>query len=334
MKTSETITKIAAAISKAQSKFKDVAKSGENAYDRYKYAQLEDYRDAVVAGLGECELAVITTVDNVIPCEPRTTKNGGVEQVVRVHLTQRIIHSSGEWIETECFGEGQDRSDKAIYKAITGARKYAMCSALNLATSDDPEGDEDKQPPAPTKPKAQAQKPPAQEKPKTPPPAAGTAAPSSQTSNQAQAKKEESAVPPAQTEKKLRFYVCHKCRKVSSADMQMVTCACGSNQIEEVPTFKDGKALAEKLAQTPPTEAAAPAQTSTEPKVDHAILRRINGYMGTLGLTTLEEKKDLAEMIVGHPLVVASDMTAAEGATVVTKLEQMIANSQNQQEAA
>jgi uncharacterized protein YunC (DUF1805 family) len=144
MKTSEGIAKISDALAKAQGLFNGVAKSGKNEYDRYKYANLEDYRDAIVEGLRACSLSIITSVDQVIPCEPRTTKNGGAEQVVRVHLTQRISHSSGEWIETECYGEGQDRSDKAIYKAITGARKYALCSALNLATSDDPENDGNK----------------------------------------------------------------------------------------------------------------------------------------------------------------------------------------------
>ena len=160
MNTSNTIDKIAHALAQAQASFKDVAKSKENTYDRYRYAQLEDYRDAIVAGLGTFGLSITTSVDEITRLEDRPTKNGGTEHAVQVKLTQRIIHESGEWIETVVYGEGQDRGDKAIYKAITGARKYGLAAALNLATSDDPENDD--QPP---KPKQQAQPPAAKQPP-------------------------------------------------------------------------------------------------------------------------------------------------------------------------
>src|SRR5690606_11890286 len=44
----------------------------------------------------------------------------------------RSIHSSGE---------GQDAGDKAVYKAIRGARKYALMKAFMSPTGDGPEGD-------------------------------------------------------------------------------------------------------------------------------------------------------------------------------------------------
>lgn len=146
MNTSSTIDKIARALAQAQAAFKDVAKSKENTYDRYRYAQLEDYRDAIVAGLGNAGLSIATSIEEVVRLEDRQTKNGGTEHAVMVRMSQRIIHDSGEWIETTVYGEGQDRGDKAIYKAITGARKYGLASALNLATSDDPEGDDQPRP--------------------------------------------------------------------------------------------------------------------------------------------------------------------------------------------
>jgi hypothetical protein len=58
-----------------------------------------------------------------------------------VKVAVRILHESGEWVEASAWGEGQDRGDKAVYKAITGARKYGVASALGLATTDDPEDD-------------------------------------------------------------------------------------------------------------------------------------------------------------------------------------------------
>lgn len=43
------------------------------------------------------------------------------------------------------YGEGRDRGDKAPYKALTGALKYALIQTFLIATGDDPEheGSED-----------------------------------------------------------------------------------------------------------------------------------------------------------------------------------------------
>ena len=54
----------------------------------------------------------------------------------------RLSHAeSGEWIEIDIIGEGYDRGDKAVYKAITGARKYGLACLFDLVTTDDPETD-------------------------------------------------------------------------------------------------------------------------------------------------------------------------------------------------
>lgn len=150
MKSSESLAKLAPALTKAQAEFKGVAKSGRNTFDKYDYANLEDYVHAVRGVLASHGLSLLSSSEEIIPLEDRTTKNGGCEHAVRVKLTTRIVHESGEWIETSSCGEGQDRADKAVYKAITGARKYALASALNLATTDDPEQDDDHEP-APVK---------------------------------------------------------------------------------------------------------------------------------------------------------------------------------------
>ena len=142
MTSSESLSKIAPALTKAQAAFKAVAKSGQNTYDRYSYACLEDYVRAVKPILSAHGLSVLSSAEEVVNLEDRATKNGGKEHAVRVKLNIRIIHESGEWVEASAWGEGQDRADKAVYKAITGARKYGLASALGLATSDDPEADE------------------------------------------------------------------------------------------------------------------------------------------------------------------------------------------------
>jgi hypothetical protein len=46
---------------------------------------------------------------------------------------------SGEEIVAKVAGQGLDSGDKAPYKAMTGALKYALLQSFLLATGDDPE---------------------------------------------------------------------------------------------------------------------------------------------------------------------------------------------------
>ena len=153
MRTSESIDKISAALVAARAAMKPVGKSGENTFDRYRYAQLLDYVQSMEDGLAAQSLAIVTETSAVESMPERKTKSGGSEYPVRVHLVGRLIHSSGQWIEVDGWGEGQDRGDKGLYKAITGARKYLLACLLGLATTDDPEateggGDDRPAPPA------------------------------------------------------------------------------------------------------------------------------------------------------------------------------------------
>jgi hypothetical protein len=142
MRHSDNLDKIAPALVKVQAACKGVAKSGENKFDRYKYADLEDYLDVVKPKLGEFGVAVVCSISEVDRLEDRATAQGKSEHAVQVALDITLLHESGQWIMVTMYGEGQDRADKAIYKAITGARKYATAATFNLATSDDPERDE------------------------------------------------------------------------------------------------------------------------------------------------------------------------------------------------
>lgn len=142
MKTSDSITNLASALAKMQAELGIISKSGENKFDKYTYATLEDYIKGTRDTLSKYGFFLIASVESLTQLSDRTTRNGGLEHAVQISLTIRLIHQSGEWVETRCIGEGQDRADKAVYKAITGARKYAIASVLGLATSDDPEADE------------------------------------------------------------------------------------------------------------------------------------------------------------------------------------------------
>jgi hypothetical protein len=54
-------------------------------------------------------------------------------------MNYRFIDArSGEELTVRVAGEGADAGDKAPYKAMTGALKYALLQSFLLATGDDP----------------------------------------------------------------------------------------------------------------------------------------------------------------------------------------------------
>lgn len=131
-----------AALIEVQAEIGYAGKSGDNKFDKYTYAKLEDFMRVGKPLLAKKRLALAMEVNEVIPLPDRQTKNGGLERAILVRGVATLIHESGQQRRFPFFGEGQDRADKAIYKAMTGAKKYAWAGVLAIPTSDDPEADE------------------------------------------------------------------------------------------------------------------------------------------------------------------------------------------------
>lgn len=64
----------------------------------------------------------------VVSCEQRdrTTKNGGSQIQVDIHVRWRLYGPAGDWIQAESWGQAFDTSDKASNKAHTAAHKVAL----------------------------------------------------------------------------------------------------------------------------------------------------------------------------------------------------------------
>jgi len=122
-----------------------VQKTGRNTHHRYTYASDEDLARAIGPELAAHGLAIM-------PHRIDTTRDG---DRVRLVMTWRIAHSSGQWMTIETVGEGCDKQDKAAYKAMTGARKYLLRLVFCIATGDDAEVDTPtpSAPAAPSKPR-------------------------------------------------------------------------------------------------------------------------------------------------------------------------------------
>jgi hypothetical protein len=126
--------KIAAAIAKATGEIGYIQKTGKNQHHRYTYASDEDLTRAIAPVLAANGLALVPVVESIARDMDGT----------RVTVTVRwiVAHESGQRLECVTASEGTDRQDKAVAKALTGARKYLLRLLFSVATGDDAERDD------------------------------------------------------------------------------------------------------------------------------------------------------------------------------------------------
>jgi len=119
-----------------------VPKNGHNSFFNYDYATEADITDAVRSAMAERGIMLFPSVEH-IEWKDIPTKSGGIERLATI--TFKFTATDGkDSISFNIVGEGQDRGDKATYKALTGATKYALMKLFLIPTGDDPEteGDE------------------------------------------------------------------------------------------------------------------------------------------------------------------------------------------------
>jgi hypothetical protein len=120
-----------------------IQKRGHNKFHNYTYATEADVAEKVREVLAENNVVMIP---NMLSHEimEKTNRSGNVEYIVTVNMEFSFMDGdSDETITYHMSGQGQDAGDKGIYKAITGAQKYALMKAFMLPTGDDPEADEE-----------------------------------------------------------------------------------------------------------------------------------------------------------------------------------------------
>jgi hypothetical protein len=118
-----------------------VPKNGVNTYDNYNYALEADIVSAVRKAMAERNLLM---VPHVVKADWSTLqRKAGTDRLVILTVRFTVKDGdSGEEFSFEVLGEGADRGDKATYKAMTGATKYALMKLFLLPTGDEPESDE------------------------------------------------------------------------------------------------------------------------------------------------------------------------------------------------
>ncbi len=123
MKTSETITKIAPALLKAQIAITFAVKNENNPFFKSKYADLPTVIDAVKPALNDAGIVFLQT--------PSPSDDG------KVYLTTRLLHESGEWIEDVAVSPIIKQDPQGLGSAITYLRRYSLASIIGLYQDDD-----------------------------------------------------------------------------------------------------------------------------------------------------------------------------------------------------
>lgn len=109
-----------------------VPKQGYNSFHKYYYATESDLSENIRPILHDAGLAFFTQVLD-------QSREG---EFSKVKMEFSLVDvDTGEKITSVFWGEGQDKGDKGLYKAYTGATKYFFMKTFLIPTGDDPEGD-------------------------------------------------------------------------------------------------------------------------------------------------------------------------------------------------
>ena len=128
-----------------------VPKNGFNEFHKYKFATESDVVEAVTKACHDHRVHISSRQKpGSVKVEPAPAdKDGkvkGVRATVTVIVRLRNVDAPDEVEEYEFEDHADDTGDKAIKKASTGAKKYALLLGFNVATGDDPDADNGKRP--------------------------------------------------------------------------------------------------------------------------------------------------------------------------------------------
>ncbi len=128
-----------------------VQKAGHNDFQNYKYATEADAIKAIRPAMLNHGLCMIPSVESVNQDEYGNTN---------VIMLYRIFDEEGNFLSFRAAGSGNDKNskgvgDKGIYKALTGASKYALLKTFLMETGDDPEVPSEQDKPFKQEPKAE-----------------------------------------------------------------------------------------------------------------------------------------------------------------------------------
>jgi hypothetical protein len=120
MQTSESIDKIASALFSLQGALQPVTRSKTVKTGKYefRYAPLDSIMEMLQPLMKENGLMVVQAVDSDA-------------------LTTRLIHTSGQWVESQTFLNREQASMQGFGGEVTYKRRYALSALLGIVSDDD-----------------------------------------------------------------------------------------------------------------------------------------------------------------------------------------------------
>ena len=133
---SETYGAVVSALVKVAAEIKPVAKAGKAAQTMggYSFRTIDDVVNACSGPLARNGLLVVPAMT-----ETKSEVWNDKWRKAYVRFRFRIMHVSGEWIETEIVGQALDNGDKGIGKATSYALKELLTRMFLIPTGDDTE---------------------------------------------------------------------------------------------------------------------------------------------------------------------------------------------------
>lgn len=123
-------------ISKIVSEVEKVEKTGYNSFQKYKYIMEKDLLDVVRKSIVKHGVVIFSSIDEC------TVSEFNDQLITTVRMKHTFADTeTGETHDTFTYGQGADKLDKGVYKAITGANKYFLLKNFLLSGEDDPEND-------------------------------------------------------------------------------------------------------------------------------------------------------------------------------------------------
>jgi len=132
MKTSDSISKISAAIVKAQGELNAVSKDGNNPHFRSRYATLQNIVESTRDTLRKHGLAVVQTF--------------GETDGTYINLITTLLHESGEYISGTFTMRPSKADPQGLGSATTYARRYALSAVLGIVADEDDDGNASSRP--------------------------------------------------------------------------------------------------------------------------------------------------------------------------------------------
>ena len=128
MNKSETIAKLAEAVSKMQSQIKKSEMDGENPYYNSKYSTLSAVWDSCRAPLTDNGLSIIQTA--VSP--------PAVEDWISIETT--LMHESGEWVSGIMSAKLLKFDPQTVGSCVTYLRRYSLAAICGISPDEDDDG--------------------------------------------------------------------------------------------------------------------------------------------------------------------------------------------------